>query len=418
MPFGHDVVEPKSRRMRPICLTGLALIVALAATAGSAAAAPTVVTLGFDNNYASQYKLALPLLNKYGFKAAFQINSCRVQGPPKGAISCPRGVTPDPDNQYMTWDQVRAIYLQGHEIVGHSLYHKREDDVNERARNICTDRRNLLSLGFAVSDFAYPDTTSALDTAIVQGCGYNASRVSRGLRSASCPDCPVAQALPPANRFDLLSAVVESPVTPDSLMQTVADAAASGGGWVHFAFQYICASCDVTAATLDGFLARLRNAAPAGTTVQTIDQVVSGSLQPVPGQSAADLPPPRPGTRITAVEKDTVSPRIAQLSLSRRSFRVKRAGAPRSGRGTVIRYVLSEQPATVKFTFARQKGKRYVAVGSLTRRVTKLSNRLAFGGRLRSKALKPGRYRMSVSATDAAGNRSAVRSVTFRVRAR
>jgi hypothetical protein len=42
-------------------------------------------------------------------------------------------------------------------------------------------------------------------------------------------------------------------------------------------------------------------------------------------------------------------------------------------------------------------------------------NVVRFSGRLGSRALKPGRYRAILVATDASGNRSAARRVAFRV---
>jgi hypothetical protein len=114
----------------------------------------------------------------------------------------------------------------------------------------------------------------------------------------------------------------------------------------------------------------------------------------------------------------------------------RRKAAPR---GTTVRYSLSEA-ATVRLTVERaltgrrvkRKGRRlcvtpkrslrhkrrctrYKRAGTLKRRGRAGSNRVAFSGRIGSKALKPGRYRLSVVATDAAGNRSARRRVAFQV---
>ncbi len=46
------------------------------------------------------------------------------------------------------------------------------------------------------------------------------------------------------------------------------------------------------------------------------------------------------------------------------------------------------------------------------------ANSIRFSGRIGSKALKPGSYRALLTATDAAGNRSAPKSASFRVVAR
>jgi hypothetical protein len=60
-----------------------------------------------------------------------------------------------------------------------------------------------------------------------------------------------------------------------------------------------------------------------------------------------------------------------------------------------------------------------VGVGTIVRRgLTKTSSKVAFGGRIGRRALSPGRYRATISATDGAGNRSARKRTSFRIVAR
>jgi hypothetical protein len=113
---------------------------------------------------------------------------------------------------------------------------------------------------------------------------------------------------------------------------------------------------------------------------------------------------------------DTLAPVISNLSLTRSVF-APVAGASAAGRvrrGTKLRFDLSEA-AAVTVAIQRRKGKRWRAVGSLTRPGQAGRNRIRFGGRLRGRALRPGRYRAVLRATDAAGNRSAAARVRFRV---
>lgn len=168
---------------------------------------------------------------------------------------------------------------------------------------------------------------------------------------------------------------------------------------------------------LDELLGWLRTAAPAGTEVRTTDQVIGGALQPPPPGATAGFsaPGPKPGTPVRSSLRDRVAPRIVFLNLTRRSFAPLRKGRSVGRRGTVIRYTLSEK-ATVRVQVERQKGRRYIKLrGVLTRRSTRLVNRLAFSGRIGSRLLAPGRYRFEVSATDAAGNRARPRRVALRV---
>jgi hypothetical protein len=99
-----------------------------------------------------------------------------------------------------------------------------------------------------------------------------------------------------------------------------------------------------------------------------------------------------------------------------RTTPVTSAPAPDSGQaapaGTVLRYRLSEA-ATVTVDVLPSKGTRFLA--RLTRRAKAGARSLAFSGRVKGRTLKPGSYRLRVRATDAGGNRSAARTVRFRV---
>jgi hypothetical protein len=85
-------------------------------------------------------------------------------------------------------------------------------------------------------------------------------------------------------------------------------------------------------------------------------------------------------------------------------------------RGTAFRFRLSE-PATVRIAIERAGcGRKRGAVGTLTRRGLKAGrHRIAFSGRIGRRALRPGRYRARLTATDPSGNRSRTRTLRFRV---
>lgn len=149
----------------------------------------------------------------------------------------------------------------------------------------------------------------------------------------------------------------------------------------------------------------------------------------------------------TVTVRDTRRPRIEKLAISSRRFRVgarataKSAAAKRRARhggvpvGTTIRYALSEA-GTATFRIERpQAGRRvgracrkptranrrhractrYKTVGTLTRHAAGGANALAFSGRIGRKALAPGSYRLTLTARDAAGNRSTPRSLAFAI---
>ena len=141
-----------------------------------------------------------------------------------------------------------------------------------------------------------------------------------------------------------------------------------------------------------------------------------------------------------AAGTDTTAPVFSSASLSRKVFAVNprgRAEVPVSGakRGTTFRYTLSEG-ARVLFTIhrvlpgrrvrgkcrkptlrnrSRPRCKRYVSPRRFAAQAVAGANRKRFSGRIGKRPLRPGRYRATLVATDAAGNRSKPKRLTFRV---
>jgi streptogramin lyase len=121
----------------------------------------------------------------------------------------------------------------------------------------------------------------------------------------------------------------------------------------------------------------------------------------VGGTGPPPPPPPPP--------PDTTRPNVTRFRITRKVFRV-------GGLGTVIKWTLSED-ATVTIRFARRVGRRFRRV----RRVMRFQSSagalsLRFRGRFDLKhPLKPGRYRMTMTARDTAGNVSSPDTVRFRL---
>ena len=139
---------------------------------------------------------------------------------------------------------------------------------------------------------------------------------------------------------------------------------------------------------------------------------------------------------------DTVAPVLSALSLTRSTFAVAHAPTallaatrrPKPRRGTTIRLALSENAGVridvLRVATGRRAGKRCVKpthanrrarhctrllrMGTLARAGKQGANRFAFSGRLGTRALAPGHYRLRIAATDAAGNVS--KRATLRLR--
>jgi hypothetical protein len=137
-----------------------------------------------------------------------------------------------------------------------------------------------------------------------------------------------------------------------------------------------------------------------------------GSSTPPADTSTVSNPTAATDTGPTA-PRDTQPPVITGFRSTSKVFAVgpARTAVTATVRGTRFRYMLSEN-AKVTVKILRRNGK---SAGKLTRTAKKGANTLKFSGRIGSKALKRGSYRAVITATDAAGNRSATRSVKFRV---
>jgi hypothetical protein len=145
----------------------------------------------------------------------------------------------------------------------------------------------------------------------------------------------------------------------------------------------------------------------------------AGGGEPAPGGQTGAAPA---GTATAGTDsispsstdaRDTQAPLITGFRTTSKVFAVGRARTAISAtvQGTRFRYKLSEN-AKVTVKILRRNGK---SAGRLMRTGKKGANTLKFSGRIGRKALTRGSYRAVITATDAAGNRSAARRVTFRV---
>jgi peptidoglycan/xylan/chitin deacetylase (PgdA/CDA1 family) len=254
---------------------------AKSASIASPETSTTVVSLTFDDGYESQWAKALPILQAYGMRATFYVNSGTIETAGK-----------------LTWDQVAALQAAGNEIGGHSTYHPdfRNLDLGEVQRQVCNDRTELISRGLRVTSFAFPYGHGANDPvikAVVRDCGYNSARRVNGLSRATL--CPLkhtcAESIPPRDPYAVRIPERSGGINLAWLQSIVLAAEADGGGWVPIMFHAICEclGIDVTPKTLTDFLAWLRDRKWLGTSVQTVDEVIGGDVaQPVQG------PPPSP----------------------------------------------------------------------------------------------------------------------------
>ena len=102
-----------------------------------------IVCLSFDDGYRSQYDNALPILEKYGFKASFAI------------------VTAFPDNKsgYMTWKEIGQLHSKGMDIVSHGVEHidlTPDLDKTILHNELSNSKKELAAHGILTEIFVYP----------------------------------------------------------------------------------------------------------------------------------------------------------------------------------------------------------------------------------------------------------------------
>ena len=165
-----------------------------------AKAAPTIVSLTFDDGTADQYA-ARTMLAQHSLHGTFYINSNNI------------GLSPS----FLSWNQVADLAADGNEIGGHTLDHVDLTSVTstEATRQVCSDRQALLSHGLAATDFAYPyGASNASVESIVRGCGYSSARRAWGLCNIGLmpPNCNdvVAEPVPPRNVWEIATAGVRA----------------------------------------------------------------------------------------------------------------------------------------------------------------------------------------------------------------
>ena len=105
------------------------------------------------------------------------------------------------------------------------------------------------------------------------------------------------------------------------------------------------------------------------------------------------------------------APGVSAYRMVRRSFLVSARPARRVG--TTFRYLLTEGGAA-KIVIAQQRGAKR-AMGTLTRKSRKGTNSIVFSGRIGGRALKPGKYKATLTVADTAGNRSKPKTLVFTV---
>ena len=128
-----------------------------------------VIILAFDDSPKSQFTLAKPVLDRYGYKGSFFTVCTYVNHGSAGV-----------DKSRMTWQDLQILQQQGHDIESHTMTHT---DLNHKSLpnleyEIGGSKQCLLNHGFNSTVFAYPASTGHANATVVNAVSkyYNLDR--------------------------------------------------------------------------------------------------------------------------------------------------------------------------------------------------------------------------------------------------
>jgi peptidoglycan/xylan/chitin deacetylase (PgdA/CDA1 family) len=112
-----------------------------------------VVSFIFSDGFKSQYTNAKPILDKYGFKATFDVICNYV----------------DKKDGYMNWKDIKTLRDEGHDIGSHSMSHVRLTDLSKKSieYEVGKSKKCLEDYGIKPTSFEYPFSTGSDNKTIV-----------------------------------------------------------------------------------------------------------------------------------------------------------------------------------------------------------------------------------------------------------
>ena len=131
--------------------------------------ATKLIIIAFDDSSRTEFTLAKPILDKYGFKGSFFTVCTFVNLGSAGK-----------DKSRMTWQDINTLQQQGHDIESHTMTHT---DLNSKSQQDLTyeiggSKQCLLNHGVNSTVFAYPASTGSRNATVVNAVSqyYNLAR--------------------------------------------------------------------------------------------------------------------------------------------------------------------------------------------------------------------------------------------------
>jgi hypothetical protein len=117
-----------------------------------------LIILAFDDSSKTQFTLAKPILDKYGFKGSFFTVCNYVDKGSNGA-----------DAARMNWQDIKTLQQQGHDIESHTMTHTSLNDkpLQTLEYEIGGSKQCLLNHGINSTIFAYPASSGGKNNTVV-----------------------------------------------------------------------------------------------------------------------------------------------------------------------------------------------------------------------------------------------------------
>lgn len=198
----------------------------LAYQEGRAKLPPRPVMFTFDDGYADNFHDAKPRLEKYGFRGVFAVATGTIGG-----------------RVHMTWEEVRQLARDGHEVVSHSHSHRNlkelgSEDLERELRMSKSILENELEAPVDALVYPYGAFNNEV-VRIAKGLGYKlarSTRLSTRVDLSARYDLPTLRVLPTTSRaqwgrwFPNQDLIVVQPRAKEPEVG-LASAALAGGGW-------------------------------------------------------------------------------------------------------------------------------------------------------------------------------------------
>lgn len=139
-----------------------------------------LIILAFDDSPKSQFSLAKPTLDKYGFKASFFILCNLVWKTAKEMNASSIVNFGGKGAEQMSWQDIKTLQGQGHDIESHTMTHTNLDTKSQQnlIYEIGGSKQCLLDHGINSTIFAYPASTGHSNATVVNAVSkyYNLAR--------------------------------------------------------------------------------------------------------------------------------------------------------------------------------------------------------------------------------------------------